>query len=99
MPKEWYRAVKFLIDGGKLRNAVLIVTGSSSMAVKREVELFPGRRGRGRDFVAYPLSFRGFLKVVEPQLVQKIPVKRLLYPSGFQYLPKVRQAILRDIGS
>ncbi len=72
LPKEWYRAVKFLVDKGNLRNDVLIVTGSSSMEVKREVELFPGRRGRGRDFVVYPLSFRGFLKVVEPQLVQKI---------------------------
>ncbi len=73
LPKEWYRAVKFLIDKGKLRNDVLIVTGSSSMAVKREVELFPGRRGKGKDFVVYPLSFRGFLRVVGPQLVQKIP--------------------------
>ncbi len=73
LPKEWYRAVKFLIDKGNLRNDVLIVTGSSSMAVKREVELFPGRRGKGRDFVVYPLSFRGFLRVVGPQLVQKIP--------------------------
>ena len=30
-------------------------------------------------------------------LVQGVPVRRLLYPSGFQRLPQVRQAILRDL--
>jgi len=73
LPKEWYRAIKFFIDRGKLKNDVIIITGSSSMEVKREVELFPGRRGFGKDFVLYPLSFREFLKVIDPELVSKIP--------------------------
>ena len=30
-------------------------------------------------------------------LVQRVPVRRLIYPSGFQRLPQVRQAILRDL--
>ncbi len=72
-PKEWYRAIKFLIDRGKLKNDVLIITGSSSMFVKREVELFPGRRGNGKDYVLYPLSFREFLKVINPELEKKLP--------------------------
>ncbi|MBI5871984.1 ATP-binding protein [archaeon] len=72
-PKEWYRSIKLLIDKGKLRNDVIIITGSSSISVKREVELFPGRRGKGEDFVVYPLSFRGFLKVVDKNLSGKIP--------------------------
>ena len=71
-PREWYRAVKFLIDSGRLRNDVLLLTGSTSMAVKREVELFPGRRGRGKDFILFPLSFRDFIEVVNPQLHSKI---------------------------
>jgi len=71
-PKEWYRAVKSLIDRGKFRDDVLIITGSSSMVVKREVELFPGRRGNGKDFIIYPLSFRGFLKIVDEELMRKI---------------------------
>ena len=73
LPREWYRAIKLLIDQGKFRNDVLIITGSASIAVKRQVELFPGRRGNGKDFVLYPLSFRGFLKVVDPELTRGIP--------------------------
>ena len=72
LPKEWYRTIKSLIDKGKLRNDVVILTGSSSISVKREVELFPGRRGNGKDFIIFPLSFRGFLKVFTPDLVKKI---------------------------
>ena len=30
-------------------------------------------------------------------LVQRVPVRRLIYPSGFQRLPQVRQALLRDL--
>ena len=71
-PHEWYRAVKSLIDKGKFRNDVIILTGSSSINVKKEVELFPGRRGNGKDFVLYPLSFRSFLKVVDSDLVKKL---------------------------
>ncbi len=32
------------------------------------------------------------------QLAQHIPMRRLVYPSGFQYLPRVREAILTDCG-
>ncbi len=71
-PKEWYRAVKSLIDKGAFRNDVLVLTGSTSIAVKREVELFPGRRGKGGDYLLLPLSFRGFLNIVDKSLVEKI---------------------------
>ncbi|MBI3413670.1 MAG: ATP-binding protein [Candidatus Aenigmarchaeota archaeon] len=78
MPKEWYRAIKSLIDRGKFRDDVLIITGSTSIAVKREVELFPGRRGHGKDFIMYPLSFRGFVKVVGPDLAKRIqPIDKI----------------------
>ena len=30
-------------------------------------------------------------------VVQQIPVRRLVYPNGFAYLPAVREAILKDI--
>jgi len=71
LPKEWYRAIKSLIDQGLLRDDVVVLTGSSSLAVKREVELFPGRRGKGRDFVLLPLSFRSFLKIFDKELEEK----------------------------
>ena len=72
-PKEWYRAIKYLIDIGKFINDVLIITGSSTISVKRNVELFPGRRGHGKDLILYPLSFRGFLKIFAPEITDKIP--------------------------
>src|SRR3989338_5317954 len=72
LPKEWYRSVKFLIDKGKFKNDVVILTGSSSIAVKKETELFPGRRGNGQDYAMLPLSFRGFLKIINPELHGKI---------------------------
>jgi predicted AAA+ superfamily ATPase len=43
--REWYRAVKHLIDAGRLRSSVVTVTGSSSLWVERAAETFPGRRG------------------------------------------------------
>lgn len=31
------------------------------------------------------------------KLVQEVPVKRLIYPNGYTYLPAVREAILQDV--
>jgi len=62
-PREWYRALKFYLDQGHFQNDVIIATGSVSMYAKREVETFPGRRGWGRDYVMYPLSFKKFAEV------------------------------------
>ncbi len=72
-PKEWFRAIKLYIDMGKFKRDVLILTGSLSMYLKGEVETFPGRRGRGRDIIMYPLSFREFVKVAAPELYSRIP--------------------------
>jgi len=77
-PKEWYRTIKSLIDKGKLKEDIVILTGSSSIAIKHEVELFPGRRGNGKDFVLFQLSFREFLKVINPVLYNKIePIENI----------------------
>lgn len=74
LPKGWYRAIKQAIDLGKLKDDIILLTGSSSIAIKREVELFPGRRGHGEDFTLYPLSFRGFVNLMSPKLVSKLPL-------------------------
>ena len=71
-PREWYRSIKYRIDSGDLKNDVLILTGSLSMFAKREVETFPGRRGRGKDYVLYPLSFREYIKVTRPDLYRSL---------------------------
>jgi len=77
-PKEWYRTIKFHIDNGDFQNDVLILTGSLSMHLKREVELFPGRRGSGETYIMLPLSFREFIMIFNPALYKKLPTLKNL---------------------
>jgi len=95
-PKEWYRAIKFHIDIGNFKNDALILTGSLSMYLKREVEFFSGRRGFGKDYVMLPLSFREFIEVFSPELSQKIPVlenlnKDEIFQKIYNILPYVEE--------
>jgi predicted AAA+ superfamily ATPase len=60
---NWWRIVKAYVDMGIFQNDVITVTGSSSLKLKGQVELFPGRRGKGKDISVLPLSFREFLEV------------------------------------
>jgi len=60
---DWWRTIKLYIDIGKFKNDVITITGSSSIKLKGEVELFPGRRGNGKDVYVYPLSFREYLNI------------------------------------
>jgi len=54
---EWQRAIKQFLDSKRSENAVLHITGSSSINLKKE--LMPGRDIRFLEFM--PLSFRDFL--------------------------------------
>ncbi len=56
----WWRIVKGFIDQGLFSDDVLIVSGSSSIRVKRYAESFTGRRGKGKTVEVLPLSFRDF---------------------------------------
>ncbi|HII61303.1 ATP-binding protein [Pyrococcus horikoshii] len=60
----WWRGVKPLIDSGLLENDVITVTGSSSLRVRRDIELFPGRRGGGKTLEVMPLSFPEYARVM-----------------------------------
>lgn len=70
---EWQKCVKSLIDKGKFQNDILIVTGSMSLKIKKQAELFPGRRGNGENFLMLPLSFREFVEIQDKKLIEKIP--------------------------
>ena len=61
---EWWRAVKARIDAGVLQKDNLIITGSASVDILKQKELFPGRRGHGKDHVLLPLDFSQFAKVI-----------------------------------
>ncbi len=60
----WYRVVKGFIDLGEFERDVIIATGSSSINVLKHAESFAGRRGKGRDVFALPLSFPEFVEVL-----------------------------------
>ncbi|KUH32010.1 AAA family ATPase [Thermococcus celericrescens] len=57
---DWWRALKFLIDRGELRNDVVTVTGSISLTVGRHFETFGGRMGNGKTIEVMPLSFHDY---------------------------------------
>ncbi len=101
-PDEWYRGIKSMIDKGKFAKDVLILTGSSSISIKRQAELFPGRRGKGKDFILLPLSFRDFIKIMKPEIYEKIPsikelnAKELLEKSVHALLFKKELNILLE---
>jgi predicted AAA+ superfamily ATPase len=62
-PREWFRAVKSMIDMGYFRNDVLVLSGSLSISARREAETFAGRRGHGRNLVMLPLPFGRFAEL------------------------------------
>lgn len=71
--KEWQRAIKELVDAGRLKNALLLLTGSNILDIKFSSERLPGRRGEifKPDIEMLPLDFSGFLDLVCPDLKEK----------------------------
>jgi len=61
--EDWYRAIKSRIDKKKFKNDVLIITGSSSIELLRQKELFPGRRGSGGDVYLLPIDFAEYVRL------------------------------------
>lgn len=99
--RGWWRAVKPIIDGGLAEKAVITVTGSSALRVRRDVELFPGRRGFGVTLEVMPLSFPQYLRVrglERPELMVG-EVRRLfeeyLETGGFP--PSINRQPVEDI--
>ncbi len=82
--REWWRAVKSRIDRKLLQRDVIVVSGSASIELFSQRELFPGRRGLGRDIVMHPLSFSDYiervhgLKVVKARLTSMDDVERAM---------------------
>jgi len=91
--EEWWRTIKNMIDDGVFRKDVLILTGSTSIKIKRQTDLFPGRRENGRDYVLYPLSFKEFVSIVDPELFNRLDTKNIrknvVYLSELNRLLKI----------
>lgn len=85
--KEWQRSLKHLADQGRLRNASVLVTGSSSLDLLFSSERLPGRRGaiKNPDRLALPLSFSEFTSLVKP-LRQKGNFQSGIYLAKYRKL-------------
>ena len=67
--KDWQKAIKYLLDSPLGRQKNLYISGSSSLALKKET--FPGRKIETKEFL--PLSFNKFSKIfVSPNLKKEI---------------------------
>ena len=60
----WWKPLKGLIDSGAFGKSSVTVSGSMSLKLKRQAELFPGRTGWGRMVEVMPLSFSRLIKVL-----------------------------------
>lgn len=78
---DWPYAVKWLADAGMLKKTALLLTGSSSINLKKSGEFLPGRRGKGRDLNLLPVSFSQFLALKYPE-IEKVEFQ----PSRISFL-------------
>ena len=63
--KDWQLVVKHHWDRGFLRGKRVILTGSTSLDLKRGYERMPGRKGKGKEIFFYPASFYDFVVIVK----------------------------------
>ena len=61
--KEWYKAIKWLVDTDALPHTALVLTGSSAHEIKRGYDRMPGRREGGQDICVLPMSFAKFAEI------------------------------------
>ena len=60
---NWWRAIKYLVDRGKLKNDVLTLTGSVTIAAEKHIGAFGGRQGNGERIEVMPLNFRQYYRL------------------------------------
>ncbi len=77
--RDWQLGIKKAYDSGILKNAFLLVTGSSSIELHKGGERLPGRRGpfaSENDLEMFPLSFREYIKNLAPQIELPEPLEK-----------------------
>lgn len=79
--KNWQLAVKEMVDAGLLKNSLTVLSGSSILDLKYSSEFLVDRRGEiyPYDIFYYPLSFKEFVKIIEPSLVGNPKILSLTY--------------------
>lgn len=88
---QWQRAVKGWYDEGISRRIQFLLTGSNAFDLKRQAELLPGRRGKGKDFELLPMSFQEYfencasvLKVQDPGQVFSVFLQTGGFPQAIR---------------
>lgn len=77
--KDWQKAVKGFVDIGLGRGIHLVVTGSSSVELKRGYERMPGRRNGGKDYLFLPVDFSKFCRLANPGAdIQRAELNKIL---------------------
>lgn len=69
----WEKTIKGFVDDGDFRHSAVTLSGSNAFQLQKGSELFPGRRGNGRDIFVFPISFREFLRLRDEQLFSAVP--------------------------
>jgi hypothetical protein len=76
---DWQVGVKVAWDSGLTADDAIVLTASSAHDLKRGAERLPGRRGKGRDYLQLPMSFRDFCSAAKGVVFDDEP----LWPEEF----------------
>lgn len=78
--EKWELVLKRMIDDGRLRNILVITTGSKATDLHRGSERLPGRKGKldRTNYLFTPISYREFKRVCGKQLGDKCLISYLL---------------------
>ncbi|RLE44117.1 ATP-binding protein [Candidatus Woesearchaeota archaeon] len=97
---NWWRPLKGFIDGGQFKDSVLAVSGSLTLKVRKQAELFPGRMGFGRKIEVLPLSFPEFFELFKVKLNEseiRKKFQKYLLTGGFLGALDNTHAFLQEI--
>jgi predicted AAA+ superfamily ATPase len=74
-----------LYNKGLLEQTIIINSGSSSVNLKKSSEKLPGRKGKGKVYYFFPLSFREYVFLVEPK-AEEMDKKPLMHLDSLKKL-------------
>lgn len=86
---DWPYAIKWLADGGLLAKSKMILTGSSSINLKKSGEFLPGRRHQGQDFRYLPVSFKDYAALIFPEIFADLTL------DSYQKIARFRDKLIR----
>jgi hypothetical protein len=79
--KDWQKAVKFLVDKGKLTSTTAILTGSHTLDIKKASEKLPGRRGQivdTPDKIMLPMKFAEYAETLNEAVRDSVRKQQVL---------------------